>query len=104
MVQTTPLLLPGQRGKVEKLFSRGDCQKERQGMKRDGVNSVARLVKKPMLKSKRDVLGAAALYRPNGRLKAAPPQCPEHGVYLTGKPGGNGREIGRRGPRAQMQL
>jgi len=57
-----------------------------------------------MLKSKRDVLGAAALYRPNGRLKAAPPQCPEHGVYLTRKPRVNGREIGRRGPRAQMQL
>lgn len=53
-----------------------------------------------MLKSKRDVLGAAALYRPNGRLKAAPPQRPEHRIYLTGKAGGKGKEIGRRGPRA----
>ena len=37
----------------------------------------------PNKQSKREVLGAAALYRPNGRLKVTPPKCPEDGPYTV---------------------
>lgn len=80
---------PGARAMGETLrrsFLDETPQKERQGGKRDGGNRGARLTTASHdsnKQSKREVLGAAALYRPNGRLKVTPPKCPEDGPYTV---------------------